>query len=298
MLNHYGKKLAEKNNFEIIMCENCKFIHVMPIPTEDNLLNLYKNEFFQKIKPDDIKKEDLESEYWKTTYDDKLFSVKNFLGKSGHFLDIGCGSGSLLLRAKELGWEVFGIEPSKIAAKYAENKGLSIIEDFFQNIDFSSLGKFDVIHMKNLLEHTPSPVKILEKCKSILSDQGILIIEVPNDFNPLQDIAQKILNKPMYWIDPPIHINYFNFDSLSNLLESNSFKILLKESTFPLEMFLLMGNNYLGDGVIGKKKHIERMQFEKNLIESKKNDLKRNIYKHFADIGIGRSQIIYAQIQK
>lgn len=298
MLNHHGKKLAEKNNFEIILCENCKFIHVMPIPTEDNLLNLYKNEFFQKIKPDDIKKEDLESEYWKTTYDDKLFSVKNFLGKSGHFLDIGCGSGSLLLRAKELGWEVFGIEPSQIAAKYAENKGLSIIEDFFQNIDFSSLGKFDVIHMKNLLEHTPSPVKILEKCKSILSDQGILIIEVPNDFNPLQDIAQKILNKPMYWIDPPVHINYFNFNSLSTLLESNSFKILLKESTFPLEMFLLMGNNYLGDGVIGKKKHIERMQFEKNLIESKKNDLKRNIYKHFADMGIGRSQIIYAQIQK
>ena len=97
-----------------------------------------------------------------------------------------------------MGWEVFGIEPSQIAAKHAENKGLSIIEDFFQNMDFSSLGKFDVIHMKNLLEHTSSPVKILEKCKSILSDQGILIIEVPNDFNPLQDIAQKILNKPMY----------------------------------------------------------------------------------------------------
>jgi SAM-dependent methyltransferase len=298
LLNHQGKKLAEKNNFEIIMCENCKFIHVVPIPTDDDLLNLYKNQFFQKIKPNDIEKEDLESEYWKTTYDDKLFSAKNFLGKSGHFLDIGCGSGSLLLRAKELGWEVFGIEPSQIAAKYAENKGLSIIEDFFQNIDFSSLGKFDVIHMKNLLEHTPSPVKILEKCKSILSDQGILIIEVPNDFNPLQDIAQKILNKPMYWIDPPVHINYFNFNSLSTLLESNSFKILLKESTFPLEMFLLMGNDYLGNDVIGKKKHIERMQFEKNLIESKKNDLKRNIYKHFADMGIGRSQIIYAQIQK
>ena len=85
---------------------------------------------------------------------------------------------------------------------------------------------------------------------------------------------------------------------MSNLLESNSFKILLKESTFPLEIFLLMGNNYLDDNVIGKKKHIERMQFEKNLIESKKNDLKRNIYKHFADVGIGRSQIIYAQIQK
>lgn len=277
------------------MCENCKFIHAIPLPSETELINLYKNEFFQKIKPNDIEKEKQESEYWKTTFDDKLDSAKKLLGKTGRFLDIGCGSGSLLLRAKELQWDVFGIEPSTEAAKHAMEKGLPLVEDFFQNIDLSSLGIFDVIHMKNLLEHTPSPVQVLQKCKSILSKDGILIIEVPNDFNPLQDTAQKIFNKSMYWIDPPVHINYFNFDSLSNLLKSNNFKILLKESTFPLELFLLMGYDYLDDDTIGKQKHIERMRFEKNLIKFEQNNLKRNIYQHFAELGIGRTQIIYAQ---
>lgn len=48
------------------MCDTCNFIHVLPIPTEEDLLNLYKTEFFQNIKPNDIEKEESEIEYWKT----------------------------------------------------------------------------------------------------------------------------------------------------------------------------------------------------------------------------------------
>ena len=50
--------------------------------------------------------------------------------------------------------------------------------------------------------------------------------------------------------------------------------------------------------LLERKNTLKECNLKKNLIESKKNDLKRNIYKHFADVGIGRSQIIYAQIQK
>jgi len=295
---HYGKKIAEKNNFDIISCDVCKFIHVIPIPSENDLLNLYKNDFFQKIKPNDIEKENQEFSYWKTTFDDKLSSAQNFLGKTGRFLDIGCGSGSLLLRAKEFGWDTYGIEPSSEAATHAKNNGLKINENFFQNLDLTKLGLFDVIHMKNLLEHIASPSEIIEKCKLILSKNGIIIIEVPNDFNPLQQIAENFLDKPLYWIDPPVHINYFNFKSLSSFLISHNFEILLKESTFPLELFLLMNENYLEDNELGKKKHDQRIKFESNLINFGKNDLKREIYKNFAELGIGRSQIIYAQIKK
>lgn len=70
------------------------------------------------------------------------------------------------------------------------------------------------------------------------------------------------------------------------------------ESTFPLELFLLMGYDYLGNDLVGKQKHIERMNFEINLIKENKNDLKRNIYQNFAKIGIGRTAIIYAQLKK
>lgn len=53
-------------------------------------------------------------------------------------------------------------------------------------------------------------------------------------------------------MSPPEHINYFNFESITRLLERNGFSIIEITSTFPLELFLLMGDNYIGNNEIGK----------------------------------------------
>ena len=128
-----------------------------------------------------------------------------------------------------------------------------------------------------------------------LVDDGIIVIDVPNDFNPLQKIAQKTLGKNEWWIVPTEHLNYFNFESLSNLLKKNGFAILKKESTFPLELFLLMGYDYLGNNSVGTKIHSDRMNLEKNLLNNIGKSLKNKLYSSFAEIGIGRRAIIYAK---
>ena len=99
----------------------------------------------------------------------------------------------------------------------------------------------------------------------------------------------------IHLLAPPQHINYFNFTSLTNLLEKNGFQILLKESTFPLELFLLMGINYIGNDKVGKKIHKNRIKMEMNFKNGDGVDLKRQIYQYFAKIGIGRTSIIYAK---
>jgi len=76
-------------------------------------------------------------------------------------------------------------------------------------------GYFDAINLKCVLEHVPNPMEILEICKSLLKDSGMICVEVPNDFNILQLQVHK-LDKPQYWIAIPDHINYFDFDSLKN----------------------------------------------------------------------------------
>ena len=43
-------------------------------------------------------------------------------------LDIGAGTGDFLVAAKNDGWKVNGIEPSKIARKNAEKKDLTLFE--------------------------------------------------------------------------------------------------------------------------------------------------------------------------
>ena len=153
---------------------------------------------------------------------------------------------------------------------------------------------YDAINLKNILEHVVNPRELLEICKSLLNQSyGIICVQVPNDFNPLQLQAEKILNKPRYWIAVPDHINYFNFESLKRLIESVGFKVVHRTTGFPMELFLLMGDDYIGDGNIGSKCHQKRMNFEMALPDG----LRRKIYQNLASLGIGRNYIVYAKVQ-
>ena len=298
MDSHKGKIILNKGKFELIHCTKCKFIHIMPLPTEAELLKFYQKEFYQKVKPTYLKQDEKEREYWNMSYDEKLNILETNKIKNKKILDVGSGGGFFLRRAKEKGWDVLGIEPSLTAAKYAEKYKIPTITDFFEKIDFSKKKKFGAIHMNAVLEHSRSPNKILEIAHNLLEKKGMLIVEVPNEFNPLQLIAQKTLKKDEWWVVPKEHLNYFNFNSLSKLLKKNGFEITMKQATFPLEMFLLMGFDYINNSKIGLKKHQERIKFEQNLNEQNAQKLKQKIYQKFAEIGIGRRAIIYATKDK
>ena len=298
MDSHKGKIILNKGKFELIDCTKCKFIHIMPLPTEAELLKFYQKEFYQKVKPTYLKQDEKEREYWNMSYDEKLNILETNKIKNKKILDVGSGGGFFLRRAKEKGWDVLGIEPSLTAAKYAEKYKIPTITDFFEKIDFSKKKKFGAIHMNAVLEHSRSPNKILEIAHNLLEKKGMLIVEVPNEFNPLQLIAQKTLKKDEWWVVPKEHLNYFNFNSLSKLLKKNGFEITMKQATFPLEIFLLMGFDYISNSKIGLKKHQERIKFEQNLNEQNAQKLKQKIYQKFAEIGIGRRAIIYAKKEK
>ena len=283
MTYHKGIILHKIGKYKIINCNFCKFIHIYPIPSDRKLSTLYIDDYYKKTKPQYIKKNEAEAEYWNILFDEKLETIEQYIqSRTKKILDIGCGPGFFLRRAKKRDWQILGIEPSTLAATYAQRQGIPVIIDFFQNINLKNLGKFDAIHMFNVLEHTSNPIEILQNCYSLLKKGGIIVVEVPNDFSILQKTVQMVLGKREYWLAPPQHINYFNFSSLTKLLQKIGFKIILKESTFPLEFFLLMGYDYIGNDRIGKKKHRKRMKLEINLKNGALNPLKRKIYQYFA----------------
>ena len=308
MQNHYGKILKKKNNYKIIDCGTCKFIHILPLPSEKKMINLYKKKYYTKIKPQYIKKYEREIDYWNLLFDEKLDYLETKIKrKTRSILDVGSGSGFFLKRAKERGWTVNGIEPNKIASNYSKKIGIPVINDFFQNIDIKNMKKYDAVNLFEVLEHVHNPSELLKKCHRLLKSGGIVAIEVPNDYNPLQKIVQKSLKKEEYWLTVLTkshnynwaskidHVNYFNFFSLKRLLTKLRFKVIYQQSTFPLELFLLMGDDYLKSEKIGKKIHQKRINLEMNLMIDENSGIKKEIYEKFAEIGIGRTAIIYAK---
>ncbi len=293
---HKGKLVAEKGGFKVIDCEMCGFKHLDPMPSKEEIKEFYGGKYYQEKIPKllDPEKEEKELQWSNLWYRDRLLTLNKHIGNvPKRLLDVGCGNGFFLKFMNENGWESLGIEPSLKASEYACSLGLKVfnttLEEFVRNKWFNY---FDAINLKCVLEHVPNPIEILEICKSLLKDSGIICIEVPNDFNILQLQVHK-LGKPQWWVAIPDHINYFDFHSLEKLLESLGFEIVLRATDFPMELFLLMGEVYIGNDEVGSKCHQKRMKFELSLPD----ELRRDIYISLAKLGIGRSCIVYARLK-
>ena len=293
---HKGEVLVSDNDCRIIMCDRCGFAHVVPLPSVDDVKKFYGRDYYETIKPEMLSNYENALDWFNQMYDDR-FEVFESNGKgSGRVLDIGAGAGYFLRRARERGWQYEGVEASRAACKYAKDyNDVSIINDFIENIAVSDIGLFDAINVSEVLEHVINPQEILEKCNSLLKDDGILFVMVPNEFNPLQMASNQINSSiPNYWVVPGHHYNYFNKESIDRILSRAGFKSFKTEVSFPMEYLLLSGVNYVEDRDRGRIFHDYVKNMELNLVNNGFRSLKRKLYETLAQAGIGRDLMVYA----
>jgi SAM-dependent methyltransferase len=293
---HEGVVVASANGFNVIDCKYCGFKHITPIPTEEELEQAYEQDYYIKEKPLYLEQYGKDLEWWNMIYTERYKILERYLPTDQRrLLDIGSGPGFFLLNGKNRGWQVKGVEPSKQAAEHSLSIGLDVENIFFRKKNASTFGFFDAINLGEVLEHIPNPAELLTLIREQLNENGLICIIVPNDFNPFQNALRDHLDIRPWWVAPPHHINYFDFDSLEKLLERNSFEVVHKESTFPIDMFLLMGDNYIGNDELGRNCHTKRMNFEKTMISSGLSNLLSKLYSTFASLGIGREIVIFAR---
>lgn len=294
-IKHEGPTLDSANGFDVIECGPCGFKHVIPIPSAKDLEEVYRHEYYTKEKPLYLERHREDLEWWNLVYGERYdFFEQHLPPDRRQILDIGSGPGFFLLHGKNRGWETMGIEPSAHAAAHSRGLGLQITEDFLTDSSAKTLGQFDAIHASEVLEHIADPAGLLGVVHSLLKPGGLLCVVVPNDYNPFQHVLRSACGYKPWWVAPPHHINYFNVDSLGRLFARNNFSIVHQEATFPIDLFLLMGDNYIGNDALGRQCHAKRKTFEKNLAATGRGDLKRNLYQHLASVGLGREIVLFA----
>ena len=294
-LKHTGEVFGSSNGFDIIDCKVCGFKHAIPLPSIKELDEVYSHEYYTTEKPLYIEHYLEDKKWWDIVYSDRYDIFEYNLSQSRRrILDVGSGPGLFLNKGKERGWEVKGIEPSAQAAAYSRDTlGLDIEETFLDRDSVAKLGQFDVVNLGEVLEHLPDPLEMLKLVHGLLDDEGLICIIVPNDFNPFQLLLRDHAGFNPWWIAPPHHINYFNFDSLTSLVVKAGFEVIHLESTFPIDMFLLMDDNYIGNDALGRKCHEKRKTFDINI--AKINGLGKKLRESFANIGIGREIVLVAK---
>ena len=135
-----------------------------------------------------------------------------------------------------------------------------------------------------MLGNAPQPEQALKNCHELLADDGIICIPVPNDFSVIQDAVIAKTGGTRWWITAPDHISYFSRHSLTSLLNECGFKVELSSCDFPIDWFLLMGDDYPNIPSVGAECHKRRKEFELSLPGS----VRRKMYRSLSEAGFGR----------
>ncbi len=299
---HYYNYYWEYKGICIIECTTCGFKHIHPIPSKKEIKAFYQ-QYYEKNKPFDYSivtgefVNETIDQVFKSEENRRIYKMVDDLKKTPLkvMLDVGAGNNLLAKYFQLKGWEVKVNELNKNASEFLKAFGLNVFNNTVEEFDFTRINRISFLNVQFVLEHLRNPIQFLEKAYKYIVPGGIIRICVPNDFSAGQMAYKEYGSKEVDWIVVPDHINYFDFNSLSNLLTRIGFLEVYRRTNFPLEFLLLGGIDYYSCPDDQKKVSTFVSKFENSFRETNRSDQLEKLYKYIAKAGFGRSIYLYAQ---
>lgn len=190
-----------RDEFEYFVCSECNCLQITKVP--DNLGDYYGQSYYSFALK--------ESE-------DYQFSCP--VDHTGKILDVGCGSGSWLLKLAKKGWgNLYGCDP------FLENDVRYGDRVYIRNCaihDMEGIESFDKIYMSDSFEHMADPLEALISARRLLKPNATLHMTIPIWPN----IAFDMFETHWFQLDAPRHLFLHSKESLAYLGQKAGLKIL------------------------------------------------------------------------
>lgn len=226
----YDRLVPRQENFNYVRCASCSLVYLDPVPVDVG--RYYPEDYschaaYPKKKQSPINR--LAIRYHFSV--DKpeggalirfLFSqlscvvMKRTLSPFGEnrLLDVGCGGGKFLYRHQQLGWHVRGIDFSQNACETCWQQGLKVHHGDVFSADYDK-ASFDVITLRQVIEHVPDPVGILRKTAEFLAPGGKILVSTPN----IESLGFLLFGNCWYPLEAPRHLVLFSPKTIRRLAE-------------------------------------------------------------------------------
>ena len=195
---------------KLIICESCKLVQLSyVVPPE---------EMFHSDYAYDMSVTDSGVKHFHQMAED----IDIYYPDHNSVLDIGSNTGVLLEGFKEQGWNILGVEPSRNVCSIAREKGIPTKNDFFSESlakkILSQEGPKDVVTATNVFAHVDNLQEFMKGVKTILSQDGVFIIEIPY----LIDLVKNNEFDTIYHE----HLSYFSIKPLQQLFKQHSMEVI------------------------------------------------------------------------
>lgn len=243
--------LSLPDKWRVYKCKSCDSMYLNPRPDKDSLPLAYKNYYTHQSSTDNKELSDsslvsrlvngyLNYRFSTTRQNSISFGSslltclpplrmkldiygrnipKKMCNSESRLLDVGCGNGEFLLRAKEMGIDVYGVEPDPVAASNCQSLGLNVSLGNIDSFKFQR-ASFDYITLNHVIEHVPDPLNLLSNLHSLLKPNGHLWLGLPNP----SALGVKVFGKAWKGFHPPFHLLIPSQKILKRWLENAGFE--------------------------------------------------------------------------
>ena len=210
---HYGNT----GTWNIDVCTSCRAQYLNPMPSEQELGAFYPDEYYShqptappsKSVRDRVKRLLL-----------PLGTKEPHFAAPGRFVDVGCGSGWMLDRYSDDGWDTVGVEYSESACTEGRARGRDMRCGSLLDAGFGDQ-EFDYVRSNHSFEHLNNPHETLDEMARILKPGGTLFIGVPDT----SGLMAKVFGPEWYYTGAPVHTINYDRKNLGQLIEEHGFSV-------------------------------------------------------------------------
>ncbi len=216
-----------KDYFEYRRCSDCTLLYMNPRLNSEATMSFYNSDINKIYNEKKFDQKGITTDTDDTRNFENLEILKDFLANnkiSGKvLLEVGCAKGIFLKAAKDDGFEVHGLELNRENCDYANQ----LLDGAVSPIDLFEMKYsdhfFDIIYMRDVIEHIHNPDFFVKELSRILKPGGVMYMETHNVDSLIHRVV-KGKHTTIFGFEHPVH---WSPKTIGLLFQKNGIKVRL-----------------------------------------------------------------------
>ena len=218
-----GPILVHDDPFKVRLCSGCGLGYTSPRLDGARIHEIYDSTYFSSDSAKDFGYESYEGDVsgYLRTFEKKSRLLRPYLPAGASILEVGCAAGYFLATMRDQGFDVHGVEVSSAILDTARARfGLGNLHA--GRLEDAPLPPqhFHLVAMWDVIEHLADPVEVLRRCRSLLRDDGVLVLQTQD----VASLARRMLGRKWHHFKQLEHIYHFSPSTMATLLERAGFE--------------------------------------------------------------------------